>query len=591
MGKKGLLLVFISDYKEGNEPEEYRVHGDEGAASWWIEGTQTNDAPVKYLISKALKDNNKIEKIICMVSEKVGKKGFERFECMVNAYIQSSEELKTAYRGEKITSVPIGYPESKEDISDRAAEVYKEIASAGCIGGEYGAGIYIDYTGGLRDMNFLMTGIIRYLEYRGVSCEEIAYSYRDFKDKSKNRIYSLKCIYSMYQLLNGVAQFVDTGNAELLQTCYSNENDSDTKELLEQIIRFSHAMSLCDVRDVDGIMDELCISLDRFDSKEDKGSFFSVMFGDFTSIIREKLFIEKGRSYSYPRLIKWCLDNNMVQQALTLYIEKMPEFYCNEGILDFSEEMKEENGSGNPGQSWRTEFFYRVFYDQFVGNAEKQDVMPELKRFEEKLKTGINDMKEKNPAVINQFTAKKFRQLKNYMTTPEERAAVERLAGFLKEFYGPVPEDIVFPYSKKSVDNRPKCAITFINYALVQKEWMIYFFYDNEEKYHEYEGSKKSLKYEKYEKKVYALSQVRTYKGEISGAGRCGRALLYDIMKYYLALKMLRNRINHASELEVEENERRAMEQLEKQHGICMRIEFENVKSLIQEGINLCGLN
>ncbi|MCI8837816.1 MAG: hypothetical protein HFG74_07095 [Hungatella sp.] len=231
MGKKGLLLVFISDYKEGNEPEEYRVHGDEGAASWQIEGTQTNDAPVKYLISKALKDDNKIEKIICMVSEKVREKGFEQFECMVNAYIQSSEELKTAYRGEKITFVPIGYPESKEDISDRAAEVYKEIASAGCIGGEYGAGIYIDYTGGLRDMNFLMTGIIRYLEYRGVSCEEIAYSYRDFKDKSKNRIYSLKCIYSMYQLLNGVAQFVDTGNAELLQTCYSNENDVGVKRV------------------------------------------------------------------------------------------------------------------------------------------------------------------------------------------------------------------------------------------------------------------------------------------------------------------------------------------------------------------------
>ena len=98
MGKKGLLLVFISDYKEGNEPEEYRVHGDEGAASWWIEGTQTNDAPVKYLISKALKDDNKIEKIICMVSEKVREKGIEQFECMVNAYIQSSEELKTAYR-------------------------------------------------------------------------------------------------------------------------------------------------------------------------------------------------------------------------------------------------------------------------------------------------------------------------------------------------------------------------------------------------------------------------------------------------------------------------------------------------------------
>lgn len=119
-----------------------------------------------------------------------------------------------------------------------------------------------------------MTAIIRYLEYHGISCKEIVYSSFNKNDSEKNQIYSLNCIYSMYQLLNGVEQFVSTGNAELLQLCYQNEKESSADELLRQIIKFSQAMSLCDVRDVDHIMDQLCDSLDQFDAKEEKGSFF-----------------------------------------------------------------------------------------------------------------------------------------------------------------------------------------------------------------------------------------------------------------------------------------------------------------------------
>lgn len=82
------------------------------------------------------------------------------------------------------------------------------------------------------------------------------------------------------------------------------------------------------------------------------------------------------------------------------------------------------------------------------------------------------------------------------------------------------------------------------------------------------------------------LDLVKTYKGKIPQAKTEDNALIYGMMKYYLALKLIRNRINHASEQEVKEDEKKAIEQLEKKHGICMKIEFEQVKSLIQEGIN-----
>lgn len=31
----------------------------------------------------------------------------------------------------------------------------------------------------------------------------------------------------------------------------------------------------------------------------------------------------------YPKLIWWCAENGMLQQALTIYTEKMPIYYLN----------------------------------------------------------------------------------------------------------------------------------------------------------------------------------------------------------------------------------------------------------------------
>ena len=82
MEERGLLLLFISDYKKNASVSKYKVRR-EGSEPLWFEGAQTNDAPVKYLLSKGLEDGNKIEKIICIVSQKVEKEGYEEFKSMI----------------------------------------------------------------------------------------------------------------------------------------------------------------------------------------------------------------------------------------------------------------------------------------------------------------------------------------------------------------------------------------------------------------------------------------------------------------------------------------------------------------------------
>ena len=76
---------------------------------------------------------------------------------------------------------------------------------------------------------------------------------------------------------------------------------------------------------------DILTGLDRYEEKKERESFFSEIFSDMISIIRQKLNMEKDQRYTYPRLIRWCLDNNMVQQALTLYVEKYRSIIMNRG--------------------------------------------------------------------------------------------------------------------------------------------------------------------------------------------------------------------------------------------------------------------
>lgn len=560
MRKDGILLLFLSEYKAGAQTALYTAESPDGT-ELQFEGTQTNDAPVKFLLARALENGSPIRKILCIVTEQVReKRDFERFQQMVSDYIQSDQGLREVYRDEEIEFCGITYSDSGRETSVRAAQVYEQIAwqTGPCRG--TATEVYIDYTGGLRDVSFLMTVIIRYLEYHDIFCKEIVYS--NWYDR---KIHSIYCIYDMFQLLSGVSQFVSTGNAELLQACYEKEEDRDTRGLLEQIVRFSHVMSLCDVEKVDQIMEDLSRSLDQYDERKEKGSFFAEMFGDLTAVIRQKLNIKKNQKYTYPGLIKWCLDNNMVQQALTLYVEKMPRYYYEEGYLN----LPEEEQKVKPGASWESTAFYVSLYER-IGEP------TELVHFADRLKKGCKSMEKKYES-MEKAEPSAFQSLGTFMKTEEEKRAVRRLVEFLRKNYRGAPGMIQVPYTGEVWRSRPRTAGGFVKLIQKDRRWQHYFLYRDQDAWKKMEAGT-------YEKKVNALDRIRVRRETVPESNVTNDEL-YHMMKYYLPLKMIRNRINHASTAGLEEGEQNAIRRLEEDHGIRVEKEFRQVKSLMYQGL------
>ena len=558
---KGIILLFLSEYRSDNEPLNYEVE-DIREQGRTFEGTQTNDAPVKYLLHNAADNGDRIEKIVCIVTAKVKEqKSDEKFQKMVNDYIQTDQRLSDYYQDTKIEFSPVKYNEEIKDTEKRSLDIYSQMSKV--LLHEEQSSIYIDYTGGLRDTSFLMTIIIRYLEYHNSICKRIVYS-----NKNKTMICVMDCIYDMFQLLNGVDQFTRTGNAELLEKCSEKEKDEKTKDLLEKIVKFSKVMSICDIKAIDEhFLTEIDNGLKNYEKNAARASLFSEIFRDMIGIIKKKLYIEAGKSLGYPELIRWCLDNNMIQQALTLYIEKMPPYYYETGVLIFPKEMPKLN----PGKTKERMAFYEVLY----GELSKDEKL-------EHFKQTLQELNLQN----GKFTIDVLLRKRNGVPK-EERGAIDRLAGVLKTCYDDgIGNRIPRRNLPKIYGNQvqtPNTGIGYMKTIINNKDSLHYFLYNNKTKYDQMKNIGT------YEEKVVALDKIKNEAIKIR-ENKVSNEMLYQIMKYYLALTLMRNRVNHAVEEENKADEEQAIKRLKNDHGLCMDIEFDNVKKLIRDGLEVSGI-
>lgn len=558
---KGIILLFLSEYRSDNEPLNYEVE-DIREQGRTFEGTQTNDAPVKYLLHNAADNGDRIEKIVCIVTAKVKEqKSDEKFQKMVNDYIQTDQRLSDYYQDTKIEFSPVKYNEEIKDTEKRSLDIYSQMSKV--LLHEEQSSIYIDYTGGLRDTSFLMTIIIRYLEYHNSICKRIVYS-----NKNKTMICVMDCIYDMFQLLNGVDQFTRTGNAELLEKCSEKEKDEKTKDLLEKIVKFSKVMSICDIKAIDEhFLTEIDNGLKNYEKNAVRVSLFSGIFRDMIGIIKKKLYIEEGKKLGYPELIRWCLDNNMIQQALTLYIEKMPPYYYDTDMLIFPKEMPKLS----PGKTKERTAFYEALY----GELSKDEKL-------EHFKQTLQELNLQNGKLTVDVLLRKRNGVPK-----EEQVAISRLAKMLKTYYddgvGNRTPRRNLPKIYGNQGSNPNTGIGYINDVINKKDRLHYFFYNNKTKYDQMK------KIGTYQEKVLALDKLKNEAIKIRES-KISNEMLYQIMKYYLALTLMRNRVNHAVEEENKADEEQAIKRLKNDHGLCMDIEFDNVKKLIRDGLEVSGI-
>lgn len=280
-----------------------------------IKGRYTNEAPVKYLLNTVYKNVPETECTIIAITTREAEEAFTAFRKTIRRFCN-----RKGYKGLSIEKVTFE--------ERRFGSVISKIAKAA----KNDDKVFIDTTGGFRDSVYLLMAVVRILEYSGVKLEKAVYSIYNKHNSRENKIVDITDTYNMFNLINAADSFTSLGNSDELAHFFLNCDNSDIKRIIDVMNRFSDEVALCRTSKLDALISELnevLINIQNLDTVDEN----EILFKSLTAVIREKFRIEDEETIDYPDVIRWCLDNKMIQQAVTIYVEKMPEYLFNKGIV------------------------------------------------------------------------------------------------------------------------------------------------------------------------------------------------------------------------------------------------------------------
>lgn len=565
-----IMLLFLSDYKEKNQEIVYK----NDLIQTEITGIQTSDAPTKYFLQYIKqKKNESFDKIFCITSNKVYQNGLAQYKEMVAKYCADN-----GLHQPEIVSIPYDFnlekpdEEVNYDLSHKVNNLYQGlIEKIEKMGKNEEIHMYIDYTGGLRDISFLMVVLMRYLEFVGLHCEKVIYS--NFIDKE---IVSIDYIYQLFHVINGISEFIQSGSSVLLRDTVLHNEEIEKKyppikELLDAMNEFSNMIALCVVdNNLDKVLKKLenaIVSVRQINVLEGTEDELAIsMLKNLLGEIEKKLLLGGTESLSYLQIIKWCLSNNMIQQAITFYIEKIPKIYYDTKLIDWID----GESKGLPGHDEYSKQFYDILYDE-VGKNSLLETFREL----------ISKMAETSgTADVNQFL-NEYQGILAKEEIKKIREAEKRIEEYL---------DLRYLYGNgRSTRSNSKIFMemdTKINANTREKAWNAI-------------NSNKSVQLMILENKVIDTQKENTYQKKLTAIhaldeadenafGNISNADLKEILEYYLTLKIIRNQINHASENDDENEGIQSVAEYLKQNqkGYSTEIKIENIKTIIGMAID-----
>ncbi|GHU52412.1 hypothetical protein AGMMS49975_08130 [Clostridia bacterium] len=293
-----IMLLFLSTYngKDGKEGDNYIT--DFGI----VTGKQTNEAPVKYALERLKKEKLTLDKIIALVTPKAKD----------SALTQFSETVKSVSPNTDI--LPLEIPDNVTTVELLSA-VISELSSL-----NRDDNVIIETTGGYRKDVTKLTLISRFLRYRGI---EVKFStYADYVAKS---VTDTSETDELWELLDAVNLFAVSGNPVALSKSLVSVRGIPEKPALIKAMRDFYDMLLCcKVSKLDKTIENLRNAFDGIINADiPPTDTKTIVFRDMVrEIILSKMEFIREKDY-FRAFILWLLDNNYIQQAVTILWEKI----------------------------------------------------------------------------------------------------------------------------------------------------------------------------------------------------------------------------------------------------------------------------
>lgn len=337
-----LVLTFLSDIKTEPAPNADGMEEAKETLYTNVSGEKTrttNESALRYLLQEL--KGEPISRIFVLASKAVRGEA-KRF---ISAEMGGKQVTHLEYFRERmrkfIPDIDHCMPEEAVypyDESETVEEALRSVAKMAQWIQEFKQGredviLHVDLTGGMRSTNMMMLDVVRLLEYSGVRIEHLLYSKLDH-GTGMGTVEELGNVYELFQLISGAEEFVNFGSAKALKDFYQKQTlPPQLQRLLNAMDRFAEEIKLCHYGQLEKAIVELHDAIEGFHA-ETGDDVQSLLMGRLMARIRKEyreLIAE--RKLDDLRVIRWCLEHGYMQQALTLYTERIPEYMGEHGLI------------------------------------------------------------------------------------------------------------------------------------------------------------------------------------------------------------------------------------------------------------------
>lgn len=326
---KNILISCVSLFNKNRTvtkdgaPEKPKEYSADGIT---VSALQTNEACAKFLLKSLEQSGERLHEFIRVKSNSVEHDRFtmDYLDSEIEKFCKENELPCPTY-----VDFCLGEYEPEHRYDKVLSDISREVRKAAGTAIDNNVAIYLDMAGGKRDNYIFIQLLTKLLSFYGYNIHTY---YADITG-DKGTVVNIDLSFEHMRILDAVNEFVRFGSATALRECFSNSKSPTVKALLKVMEEFSDAIQLCSTN-IGDILLRLEQQLDQTEKyvSDDFGGLFIVK--TMIPLIRSKFNIKIDNNiYATLGIVKWCLENNLIQQALTIYRENVSEIIMSKKLV------------------------------------------------------------------------------------------------------------------------------------------------------------------------------------------------------------------------------------------------------------------
>ena len=247
--------------------------------------------------------------------------------------------------------------------------------------------LHADLTGGPRHAVMLMFAVMRLLQYNGIEIGKVLYSNMGLKI-----VEEVNDIYGIFDLIAGADEFAQFGSVSAILRYFGYDEKSLARpphiserlhRLLFAMHGFAEEIKVCHYGAFAAAIEKLSKALREFDAgrEADDADVNEGMIAQLRFRIEEEYREILGEKIDDVKLLHWCVEHGYLQQALTLFTERVPVILMERGIVTLPKEFDAKvQEAMDKGDRRSTIFYFFAEYaerkgmgpvDAFLANAKQ----------------------------------------------------------------------------------------------------------------------------------------------------------------------------------------------------------------------------